>query len=81
MFVIASDIVINTDTVSAIFVNDNGHLQFEVPGGAITLKNIPDNALQQVAVAVAERKPFLEMENASLVEETGGSDDIGSDIE
>lgn len=79
MFVIASDIVINTDNVSAIFVNDNGHLQFEVTGGALTLGNIPDNALQQVAVAVAEHKAFLEFEDAHIVEEN--TDEIGSDIE
>lgn len=81
MFVIASDIIINMDNTSAVFVNDNGHLQFEVPNGAFTLGNIPDNALQQIAVAVAERKPFLEMEDAKLVIETEASDDIGTDIE
>jgi hypothetical protein len=81
MFIIASDIVINTDNVSAIFVNDKGHLQFEVPDGALTLGNIPDNALQQVAIAVTEHKPFLEMEDATLVIEKEDNNDVGSDIE
>ena len=79
MFLIASDIVINMDNVSATFINDDGHLQLEVSNGAFTLGNIPDNALQQIAVAVAECKPFLEMENARIVEET--SNDFGTDIE
>lgn len=69
MFIIASDIIINMDNVSAVFVNDKGHLQFEVPNGAFTLGDIPDDALQQIAVAVAERKPFLEMEDAKIVVE------------
>lgn len=81
MFVIASDIIINTDNVTAMFVNDNGHLQFEVTGGAITLGNIPDNALQQLAMAVAEHKAFIELEDAKLVDESEDTNDTGSDIE
>ena len=69
MFIIASDIIINMDNVNTVFINDNGHLQLEVPNGAFTLGNIPDNALQQIAVAVAEHKPFLEMEDAKIVME------------
>ena len=81
MFVIASDIIINTDNVTAMFVNDKGHLQFEVTGGAITLGNIPGNALQQLAMTVAEHKAFIEFEDARLVDESEDTNDIGSDIE
>lgn len=81
MFIIASDIIINVDNVSGIFINDKGHLQCDVDGGAYILKNIPDNALQQVAMAAADGKRFLEMEDASITVEQEDNDDIGSDIE
>lgn len=81
MFIIASDIIINMDNVSAVFVNSKQHLQFEVPNGAFTLGNIPENALQQVAVAAAENKTYLEMDDAAIVVEEEESNDVGSDIE
>lgn len=66
MFLIASDVVINTSNVEAIYIKD-GQLCCDVNTGVYTLNNIPNNALQQVAEALAEGKQFLELEEAKLV--------------
>lgn len=80
--IIASDIIINLNANSAIFVNDKSHLQVDVPEGAYTLTGAPSNALAQIAVALAEGKTFVEFENAKIViESEEAENDIGSDIE
>ena len=66
MFLIASDVVINIDNVEIIHVK-KGQLCCEVNSGTYTLENIPANALQQVAGALAEGKQYLELEDAKLV--------------
>lgn len=63
MVIIASDIIINIDNIEAIYVQ-NGNLCCEVPGGTYVLANVPDDALAQIAVALAEHKSFIEFESA-----------------
>lgn len=81
MFIIASNIIIHMDTGCAAFINDNGHLQIDVPGGAYILDKTPSNALSQIAVAIAEGRPFVEFDTARYIIETEASDEIGTDIE
>ena len=70
MFVIiASDIIINVNAGSAVFINDKGHLQVDVSEGAYTLEGAPSNALSQIAVAITEGKTFVEFENAKITME------------
>jgi hypothetical protein len=66
MFIIASDVVINIDNMEAVYVRD-GNLCCETGHGVYELKDIPDNALQQVAEALAEGKKYLELEDAKHV--------------
>ena len=66
MKLILSNAIINLDRIVSIYVED-GTLRLERDDAAYIVKNIPDNALQQVAVAMAESKPFLEMEGVILL--------------
>lgn len=61
MKLILSNAIINLDRVAAIYVEE-GYLKLDVGDSAYMVANMPDNALQQIAVAMAEGKPFLEME-------------------
>ena len=73
MTIIASDCVINMEQVQLIHM-ENGDLVFDVIDGAISLTNCPENALPQIAMAIAQDKKFLEMEDAKLVV-TGGTNE------
>ena len=81
MTLLLSNAIVNVDHADCIYVDNNGYLHIDVTAGTLFIKNIPDNALQQIAVAVTERKPFLEMEDAELVISEEDNNDIGSDIE
>lgn len=72
MTIIASDCVVNMEQVQLTHV-ENGDLVFDVIDGAIRLTGCPDNALQQIAIAIAQDKKFLEMEDAKLV--VGGTNE------
>lgn len=61
MKLILSNAIINLDRIVSIYVED-GTLRLERDDAAYIVKNIPSDALQQIAVAMAEGKPFLEME-------------------
>ena len=61
MTIILENGIINMDNVIAVYVDDEG-LKFEIASGALRCESYPDNVLQQIAVALAERKPFLELE-------------------
>ena len=54
---------------------DRGLLVIESEINSRYVKNIPDNAIQQIAVAFAENKNYLEFEDAELVFEEGEEDD------
>lgn len=61
MKLILSNAIINLDCIVSIYM-DEGTLRLERDDAAYIVKDIPSNALQQIAVAMAEGKPFLEME-------------------
>ena len=73
MTIIASDCVVNMEQVQLTHM-ENGDLVFDVIDGAIRLTNCPENALPQIAMAIAQDKKFLEMEDAKLVV-TGGTNE------
>ena len=67
MKLILSNIIINLDRVSAIYA-EGGYLKLDVGESCYMITDIPDDALQQIAVAMAEGKPFLEMEGTAPME-------------
>lgn len=73
MTIIASDCVINMEQVQLIHM-ENEDVVFDVIDGAIRLTNCPENALSQIAMAIAQDKKFLEMGDAKLVV-TGGANE------
>lgn len=68
MKLILSNAIINLDRIVSIYVED-GTLRLERNDAAYIVKNIPDNALQQVAVATAEGKPYIELDGILNMEE------------
>lgn len=79
MIILVSNAVINAGRSDCIYVDNSGYMHIDVGAGTLFLKNIPDNALQQVAMGFAEGKRFIDLDGAELV--IGGSDDTGSNIE
>ena len=69
MWIIASDVILNVDMADTIYVSESGVLRFERAGVCYELANVPDNAMQQVAVGIAEGKRFIEFEEATIVRE------------
>lgn len=65
MTLILSNAVVHLGPAHAIYVTDN-NLWVEYGASAIRIFNIPENALQQIAVAEAEGQKFLEMDDAEL---------------
>ena len=63
MYIICNNVIINVDNIEAIYTQD-GKLCCEVGQGAFEIKDAPNNALSQIAVALAEGKQFIEFENA-----------------
>lgn len=72
MRLILSNAIINLDRIVSIYVED-GTLRLERDDAAYIIGNIPENALQQIAIAYAQGKTFLEFDTAilSLEEEDG----------
>lgn len=81
MTIIASNALINVGRADCVYVDNSGYMHIDVGAGTLFLKNIPDNALQQVAMAIAECKRYIEFEDAELVVSEEEGDDISSDIE
>ena len=77
MTIILENGLINMDNVIAVYVDDDG-LKFEIVNGTLRCKNYPDNVLQQIAVASAECKPFLELEDTQLDLEYGNDTETDS---
>lgn len=67
MTIIFSNCIINTDQYGLIYGTEDG-LCFENLDGAHIIRDVPDDALQQIAVAKAEGKPYIEMEGKVVVE-------------
>lgn len=72
MKLILSNAIINLDRIVSIYVED-GTLRLERDDAAYIIRNIPENALQQIAIAYAQGKTFLEFDTAllSMEEEDG----------
>lgn len=76
MTIILENGLINMDNVIAVYVDDG--LIFEIVSGTLRCKSYPDNVLQQIAVASAECKPFLELEDTQLDLEYGNDTETDS---
>lgn len=83
MTLILSNAIVNAANADCIYVDEHSYMHVDVTAGTLFIKNIPDNAMQQVAMGFAEGKRFVELDGAELVvNNTGGEEnDIGSDIE
>ena len=66
MTLILDNAVVNTDHYGYIYVVD-GKLCLGNSVSVIMIDNIPENALQQIAVAKAEGKSYLEFDEAVLL--------------
>ena len=73
MWIIASDVLLQLDMNDAVYVPESNILRLERAGTCYELTDIPDDALQQTAVAIAEGKSYIEFDNAKLVR--GGDND------
>ena len=67
IFILTSNAVVYSNCANAIYVDDFGCLCVDTPTGVMIIKNIPDNALQQIAMAEAEGKRYVEFEDAILL--------------
>ncbi len=65
MKLILSNAIINLDRIVSIYIED-GTLRLERDDAAYIIRNIPENALQQIAIAYAQGKTFLEFDTALL---------------
>ena len=71
MKLILSNAIINLDRIVSIYVEDDT-LRLERDDAAYIIRNSPDKALPQIAVAYAQGKTFLEFDTALLsMEDTG----------
>lgn len=82
MTLILSNAIVNAANADCIYVDEHSYMHVDVTAGTLFIKNIPDDAMQQVAMGFAEGKRFVELDGAELVISTGEEEnDIGSDIE
>lgn len=65
MTLILSNALVNTLHFSCIYMSE-GNLVLE-GSSTVVITNVPSDVLPKVAVAVAEGKEFLELENADLL--------------
>lgn len=65
MRLILANAIINLDRIVSIYV-ENDTLRLERDDAAYIIRNIPENALQQIAIAYAQGKTFLEFDTALL---------------
>lgn len=73
MRLILSNAIINLDRIVSIYVED-GTLRLERDDAAYIIRNIPGDALAQIAIAYAQGKTFLEFDTAILnLEEEDGN--------
>ena len=64
--ILTSNAVVYTVGANAIYVEDD-ELLVDTPTGVMHIRNIPGDALQQIAMAEAEGKRFVEFEDAVLL--------------
>ena len=72
MKLILSNAIINLDRIVSIYVED-GTLRLERDDAAYIVKNIPSGALQQIAVAYAQGKAYIELDGILSMEDTDGN--------
>lgn len=72
MKLILSNAIINLDRIVSIYVED-GTLRLERDDAAYIVKNIPSDALQQIAVAYAQGKAYIELDGILSMEDTDGN--------
>jgi len=65
MTLILSNALVNTLHFSCIYMSE-GNLVLE-GSNTVVITNVPSDVLSKVAVAIAEGKEFLELENADLL--------------
>lgn len=74
MRLILANAIINMDRIVSTYVEMDGTLRLDRDDAAYIVRNIPENALQQIAVAYARGKTFLEFDTAILsLEEDDGN--------
>lgn len=71
IFILTSNAVVYTTCANAIYVDDRGYLCVDTPSGIMYVGGIPEDALQQIAVAEADGKRYVEFEDAHLVLDEG----------
>lgn len=65
MKLILENAIINMDLIVAVYMED-GALKLDYISNAYIVTGVPSNALQQIAIALAEGKSYLEFEAAHL---------------
>ena len=74
MRLILANAIINMDRIVSTYIETDGTLRLDCNDAAYIVRNIPENALQQIAVAYAQGKTFLEFDTAILsLEEDDGN--------
>lgn len=74
MKLILANAIINMDRIVATYVETDGTLRLERDDAAYIIRNIPGDALAQIAIAYAQGKTFLEFDKATLsLEEEDGN--------
>ena len=69
MYIFASDCVLNVELSDVVYVPESNILRFERAGCCYELTNIPEDAMQRIAMGIAEGKRYIEFEDATLVKE------------
>lgn len=67
MYIIASDCILSVELADVIYIPESNILRLERAGTCYELTGIPENAMQQVAMGIAEGKRFIEFDEARLV--------------
>lgn len=67
MTLILSNALVNTLHFSCIYTDEDGDLVLEGSTETVVITNVPSDVLSKVAVATAEGKEFLELEDAKLM--------------
>lgn len=70
MKLILSNAIINLDRIVSIYVED-GTLRLERDDAAYIIRNIPEDALQQIAIAYVQGKAYIELDGVLSMEDTG----------
>lgn len=61
MKILFEDCIVNTENYGNIYMDGNS-LNFDICGQANVIHGVPADALQQIAVGIAEGKSYIEME-------------------